>query len=402
MSLSLTFRLAVKALVSNKLRTVLTMLGIIIGVSAVIAMLSIANGARHMVEQRIQSMGTNAVFIWPGNKRGRNRGAEGSQGKLTVADWKALSRLPEVASAAPVTLTSGEMVNGSSSWNTRIFGTTPDYAHQKTWLLESGRFFNEREIQSGDNVVVLGWEVRKELFGSAEAVGSTIRIRNLPFKVVGVIAELGSAGFGSRDNTALIPYTTLMTKLDRQDSLSFLALTAHSQQEVKGLEKVATEFLNQRYNITDPEDGGFGAFNQAEASEKADESSKVFTMLLGGIASISLVVGGIGIMNIMLVSVTERTREIGIRMAVGARGRDILAQFLTEAVVLSLIGGGFGILLGYGLSTVIASFAGWPPIVSSESIALAFGTSAGIGIFFGFYPAFSASRLDPIQALRHE
>ena len=251
-------------------------------------------------------------------------------------------------------------------------------------------------------MVVLGAEVRKELFGSADAVGTRIRVKNLPFKVIGVLSELGSSGFGSRDNTALIPYTTLMTKLERRDSLNFLALTAHSQGEVKELETVVTGFLNQRYNVTDPENGGFGAFNQAEATEKADESSKIFTMLLGGIASISLVVGGIGIMNIMLVSVTERTREIGSRMAVGARGRDILAQFLTEAVVLSVAGGALGILVGYGLSRLIAGFAGWPPIVSLESIVLAFGTSAGIGIFFGFYPALAASRLDPIQALRHE
>lgn len=402
MSPLLTFRLAFKALFSNKLRTVLTMLGIIIGVSAVIAMLSIGSGARHMIEQRIQAMGTNAVFIWPGSRRGRNRGAEGSQSKLTVADWQAVSRLPEVATAAPVIMTGVEMVNGAASWNTRVIGSTPVYAYQRNWVLESGRLFNDREIQSGDNVVVLGAEVRKELFGSTDPVGTTIRVKNLPFKVVGVLSELGSSGFGSRDNTALIPYTTLMTKLERRDTLNFLALTAHTQGEVKNLETVATEFLNQRYNVSDPENGGFGAFNQAEATEKANESSKVFSMLLGGIASISLVVGGIGIMNIMLVSVTERTREIGIRMAVGARGRDILAQFLTEAIVLSIAGGGLGIVLGYGLSRLIASFAGWPPIVSLESIVLAFSTSAGIGVFFGFYPALAASRLDPIQALRHE
>lgn len=402
MSPVLILRVAFRALVSNKLRTLLTMLGIIIGVGAVIAMLSIGSGARYMIEKRIEMMGTNAVFVWPGHRRGRNRGAEGNEAKLTIDDWKAVSRLPEVAASAPIVVAGGELVNGSASWNTRVYGTTPTYAHQKNWQLAGGRFFNDREIQSGDNVVVLGYEVRKELFGSADPVGARIRLKNLPFRVVGHLTELGSAGYGSRDNTVLIPYTTLMKKVQRRDSINYMSLTARSREEVKALETVATDFLNQRYNIEDPKNGGFGAFNQAEATEKADESTKILSMLLGGIASISLVVGGIGIMNIMLVSVTERTREIGIRMAVGARGWDILSQFLAESVVLSVLGGGLGVLLGVGISRIIASYAGWPPIVTMSSVMLAFGTSASIGVFFGFYPAFSASRMDPIEALRHE
>jgi putative ABC transport system permease protein len=398
----LTFRIAFRALSSNKLRTTLTMLGIIIGVAAVIAMLSIGSGARYLVEQKIQSLGTNAVFIWPGHKRGRNRGAEGNENKLTVADWKAVDRLPEVASSSPMVFGAGELIYGSASWSCSIHGCTPVYLYQKNWAVESGRVFNEREIRSAENVVLLGSEVRRELFGASDPVGLTIRIKNLPFKVIGVLTELGSAGYGSRDNSVVIPYTTLMTKLDRRDTLSYLSLSAHSRSEVKKLEKVVVDFLNERYHVQDTENGGFGAFNQAEASDAADKSTKIFSMLLGGIASISLVVGGIGIMNIMLVSVNERTREIGIRMAVGARGIDILAQFLVEAVALSLLGGAFGVLLGFGLAHMIAGFAGWPPIVTLESVILSFGTSAVIGIFFGFYPAFSASRLDPIQALRHE
>ena len=402
MSLLLTFRIAFKALYANKLRSVLTMLGIIIGVAAVIAMLSIGNGARYLIEQKIQSLGTNAVYVWPGHKRGRNRGAEGSEAKLTVDDWLAVDRLPEVAKSTPMIFGYGDLVVGNRNWSCTIYGLTPVYFEQKSWEVAEGRVFNKREIQSAANVVVLGEETRRELVGASDIVGQTIRLKNQPFKVIGVMSELGSSGYGSRDNAAFVPFTTLMKKLDRRDTLSYLSLSAHSRSEVKNLEKITVDYLNDRYNIEDPEDGGFGAFNQAEASEKADESTKIFSMLLGGIASISLVVGGIGIMNIMLVSVTERTREIGIRMAVGARGLDILTQFLVEAVVISLLGGALGVLLGYGLCNVIASFAGWPPIMSPESVILAFGTSAFIGIFFGFYPALSASKLDPIEALRHE
>lgn len=378
------------------------MLGIIIGVAAVIAMLSIGSGARYLVEQKIQSLGTNAVFVWPGHRRGRSRGAEGSEAKLTVKDWKAVDRLPEVAASTPMIFSYGEVVNGPANWTCSIYGTTPVYLYQKNWDVESGRVFNDREIQSADNVALLGQEVKQELFGASDPVGQTIRIKNQPFRVVGYLTERGSAGYGSRDNSILIPYTTLMKKLDRRDTISYISLSARSRDEVKDLERVAVDFLNQRYNIEDPDNGGFGAFNQAEASEKADESTKIFSMLLGGIASISLIVGGIGIMNIMLVSVTERTREIGIRMSVGARGRDILAQFLVESIVLSVLGGALGILFGVMLCRLIAGFAGWPPIVSPESVILSFGTSAAIGIFFGFYPAFTASRLDPIEALRHE
>ena len=402
MNLLLTFRIAFKALYANKLRSVLTMLGIIIGVAAVIAMLSIGNGARYLIEQKIQSLGTNAVYVWPGHKRGRNRGAEGSEAKLTVDDWLAVDRLPEVAKSTPMIFGYGDLVVGNRNWSCTIYGLTPVYFEQKSWEVAEGRVFNKREIQSAANVVVLGEETRRELVGASDIVGQTIRLKNQPFKVIGVMSELGSSGYGSRDNAAFVPFTTLMKKLDRRDTLSYLSLSAHSRSEVKNLEKITVDYLNDRYNIEDPEDGGFGAFNQAEASEKADESTKIFSMLLGGIASISLVVGGIGIMNIMLVSVTERTREIGIRMAVGARGLDILTQFLVEAVVISLLGGALGVLLGYGLCNVIASFAGWPPIMSPESVILAFGTSAFIGIFFGFYPALSASKLDPIEALRHE
>lgn len=373
------------------------MLGIIIGVAAVIAMLSIGSGARFLMEQRIQTLGTNAVYVWPGWKKSTSRGGEERSMKLTVEDWKAVERLPEVASAAPMVFSYGDLIYGTNNWSCMCYGTTATYAEQRSLELKSGRMFNSREVQSGENVIVLGSNPNRELFGAADAVGTTIRFKNLPFKVIGVLPESGS-----RDDMVLIPYTTLMKKVDRGDSLGYLSLSARSREEVKELERKVIAFLNLRANIEDPDNGGFEAFNQAEVSEKADESTRIFSMLLGGIASISLLVGGIGIMNIMLVSVTERTREIGIRMSVGARGRDILAQFLVEAIALSVLGGLLGVLFGFGISSVIARFAGWPTIVSTGSIVLSFGTSVVIGVFFGFYPAYSASKLDPIQALRHE
>lgn len=378
------------------------MLGIIIGVASVIAMLSIGSGAKTLIDKRIEGLGTNCVFVWPGRKKGRNRGAEGTEAKLVVEDWRSLDDLPEVMESAPIVMHYGQMVYGSANWQTSVYGTTPEYLTVRNWPLSEGRMFNTNEIASANTVCVLGVKVRDELFGSANPIGETIRIGNLPFRVIGLLSEKGSSSYGSRDDVVMVPYTTVMRKLDNTQQLSYMALSAHSKDDVQALEKVAVEFLNQRYNIEDPENGGFGAFNQAEATEMADKSTKIFSLLLGGIASISLLVGGIGIMNIMLVSVTERTREIGIRMAVGARGRDILAQFLVEAVILSLLGGALGVLAGAGLAYVIASYAGWPPTISESSVLIAFGTSASIGVFFGFYPAISASRLDPIEALRYE
>ncbi len=398
----LTLRIALRALARNKLRTTLTMLGIIIGVGAVIAMLSIGNGAKLSVEERLSNLGTNAVHIWPGFRRGRSRGASGSGLKLTVQDWQAVDALPEVLFSCPIVSSSASMVYGSANWTSSVVGTTPAYLDLRAWALEDGRMFTESEINAATNVCVLGAEVRRELFGSADPVGETIRIKNLPFRVIGLLVEKGSSGFGSRDNMVLAPYTTVMRKVSGQDSLSYLSVQAHGPDKVDALETVVVDFLNQRYRVTDPANGGFGAFNVAELSATLGESTRIFTMLLGGIASVSLLVGGIGVMNIMLVSVTERIREIGIRMAVGARGRDILGQFLMESVVLTLCGGLLGVGLGLGVSHLIAKMAGWPSVVSQQSIILAFGTSVGIGVFFGFYPAFRASKLDPIEALRRE
>lgn len=391
-----------RALVRNKLRTALTMLGLIIGVAAVIAMLSIGNGAKLSMEQRLSSMGTNSVHVFPGFRRGSQRGAEGTGIKITVADWKAVSRLPEVANSAPMGEGRGAVIAGNTNWSTSVVGTSPSYLAVRNSTLDSGRMFSESEVSSAANVMVIGTEVKRQLFGAADPVGESVRLKNLPFKIIGVLQEKGTGGFGSQDNQILIPYTTYISKWAGEDRIGSISLQAHTSSEVQALEDLVIDFLNDRYNVADPENGGFRAFNQEQISQMLGESTRIFTLLLGGIASISLLVGGIGVMNIMLVSVTERVREIGIRMAIGARGRDILAQFLMESVVLSLSGGILGVFLGTGVSRVIASVAGWPSVVSQESVMLAFCTSVGIGIFFGFYPAVSASRLDPIEALRHE
>ncbi len=402
MTLGMIFRIAWRALLRNKLRSLLTMLGIIIGVAAVIAMLSIGNGAQAAITESINKMGTNTVEIAPGSRRGPERGDEKSQRVLVEADWHTVSHLPGIQAGSPVTQTMSTLVYGRANWNTRVVGVGEEYPEVTSWPLESGRIFNSMEIRGSQNVAVLGQEVRKELFGGADPIGETIRIKNFPFKVIGLLSEKGSSGgWMSEDNRVLVPYTTANDKIIGRDRLNNIILKAASAGEVDDLGIMATALLNSKYNIED-NSGGFKAETSAQANETAAASVKMFSYLLGGVASVSLLVGGIGIMNIMLVSVTERIREIGIRMAIGARGRDILAQFLVESIVLSLLGGALGIVLGVSISAKVAGLAGWPTIVSNSSIILAFGTSAFIGVFFGFYPALSASRLDPIEALRSE
>lgn len=400
MSPILVLRIALKALARNKLRSALTMLGIIIGVGAVVAMLSIGAGAQAAVEKNLTSLGVNTVEVYPGyRRRGRRRGAAGAEQKFVVKDWKALKRLPEVKESYPMVGEGTQIVYGSANWNCSVKGTTPSYFKIVNWTTSKGRLFNESETSGGALVCVLGKKVARELFGGSYPVGETIRIKGFPFKVVGVLKEKGGSAWNNRDDVVLMPLLSMISRVKGKDRLSNIVVQAHSPEEVEDLERKAVDFLNTRYNIEDKK-LGFQSYNQAQASSVVGDSTKIFSMLLGGVASVSLLVGGIGIMNIMLVSVTERVREIGIRMAVGARGRDILAQFLYEAVLISLAGGALGIVLGGGVAHWVAGLAGWPTIISQNAVALAFGTSAFIGIFFGFYPAFRASRLDPIQALR--
>lgn len=400
MSPLLTLRIALRALARNKLRTALTMLGIIIGVAAVVAMLSIGAGAQEAVKANLSALGVNTIEVSPGFRRGRHRGVSGNEKKLSLNDWKALNRLSEVKASFPMISTSSQLVYGSSNWSSSIRGTTNEFFEIQDWAVTKGRNFSDSEINGGALVAVLGLKVARELFGGADPVGETIRIKGSPFRIIGVLAEKGGGGWSNRDDIVVVPYLTVMTRIAGSDRLNSVTLQAFTPEGAVELEKSSVELLNQRHKVENPEDGGFNAYNRAEAQSVVGDSTRIFSMLLGGVASVSLLVGGIGIMNIMLVSVTERVREIGIRMAVGARGKDILTQFLSEAVLISLAGGAVGIALGAALAYWVAKLAEWPFIVSQGAVLFAFTTSAGIGIFFGFYPAYRASKLDPIEALR--
>ena len=404
MTWELTFRIALRALLRNKLRTCLTMLGIIIGVASVISMLSIANGAHANIQKSIEAMGINCVHVFGGSRRKAGvRGGRGTGLQMKAEDWKAVEKLPTVAQACPIVSGPAQLVYGSANWGTNYTGSTPAFLTVRNWPVARGRFFTEAEVRSGALVVVLGQEVAEKLFGASDPLEKVIRVGNFPMRVLGIMEEKGETGWGqNRDDAIFLPYTTAQRKLRGNLFINSISASARRSDQVAALEEQVVNLLKERYNVRPDEEDAFYAYNQAEITKQANESTQVFTVLLGSIASVSLLVGGIGIMNIMLVSVTERVREIGIRMALGARGGDILSQFLVESVVLSLLGGALGVLLGTFVSRTVASVAGWPVLISTSSIALAFGFSAVVGVFFGFYPALQASRLDPIQALRHE
>lgn len=404
MSLFATVRIALKALNSSKMRTILTMLGIIIGVASVITMLSIGQGVSASVSDSINSLGTNALIIMPGQMQvgGVRQGAMDSQ-TLTVEDFKAISReCPSIEYSSPVVRKMAQMVYGNQNWSTSTYGVNEEYEKIRNWPASSGGFFTSQDIKSGAKVCLLGKTVVDNLFGSQDPIGEMVRIKNVPFRVVGVLSAKGSGMSGDQDDCALIPYTTAMKRISRVTYLNTIICSVVSKEKTQqGINEI-TELLRQRHNLLNNEESNFTIRSQADIAEVAAKTTGVLTLFLSAIAGVSLLVGGIGIMNIMLVSVTERIREIGIRLALGARGIDILMQFLTESIVLSLMGGITGIILGIILSRAIAYFAKWNTLVTLESILLAFLFSAGVGVFFGFYPAFSASKLDPIEALRHE
>jgi putative ABC transport system permease protein len=403
-------RIALVALRVNMLRSMLTMLGIIIGVGAVIAMIAVGAGAQARVAEQIQSLGSNLIIVLPGSlTSGGIRMGHGSRSTVTEDDAAAIQReLPAIQVAAPSTRGTAQVVYGNLNWSTVIQGVTPEFLEARDWPLVAGRAIVPEEVDGAAKVALLGQTTALNLFGDGDPLGQIVRIRNVPFTVVGVLDRKGQSTWGQdQDDVILIPISTAKTRVLGANQANPRAVGAISVKVRPGEDLVLAEdeiraLLRQRHKLQPHQDDDFFLRNLAEVLQTQEESSRVMTYLLGAIASISLLVGGIGIMNIMLVSVTERTREIGLRMAVGARGRDILSQFLVEAVTLSLIGGAIGIALGLGASRAISYYFEWRTVVAPEAIALAFGFAATVGVFFGFYPARKAARLDPIDALRYE
>ncbi|HUV05393.1 MAG TPA: ABC transporter permease [Armatimonadota bacterium] len=395
---------ALEGLAANKMRAALTMLGVVIGVSAVITMLALAGGARERMMAHIQQMGTNVLIIRPGEAQRRAvAGGLGSIQSLTLQDSEAVAdNCPSVAKTAPEVMMSAQVKYGNQNTNTSILGTTPDFLSVRNYRVQKGVFFTNRDVKSLRKVAVIGPTVAKNLFGERPPVGKAISIKGTRFSVIGLMAEKGAGGFGDPDDQIIVPVTTAMRRLFGMQYVRTISAQARSMELMDGASMEITTLLRKRHRIAAGAEDDFVIRNQAEIIEMASEASGTFALLLGGIASVSLLVGGIGIMNIMLVSVTERTREIGIRMAVGARRRDIQNQFLVEAMVLSMVGGVVGILVGMLGSFAITSFSELNAVVSLSSIALSFGFAAFVGIFFGFYPARKASRLNPIDALRYE
>ncbi len=403
---SATSRIAFRALRTHKLRSLLTMLGIIIGVGAVIAMLAIGQGASKSVQSQINALGSNALTLFPsfGTSGGVRLGAGTAVRQFTLDDVTAIANgCPDVLAVAPVAERGAQVVHENQNWATDVTGTTPGYIVVRNWALSEGRYFTDEEAIGGTKVAVLGQTVVDNLFADQDPLGSTIRVRNMPFTVIGVLARRGQS-FGGRDQDDEIDVpliAAMRAMVGRTPNIRIMA-SAVSDKRLDAAQTEITQLMTQRHQIPTGQDPDFQVRNMADLASAAQASSKVFTLLLASIASVSLLVGGIGIMNIMLVSVTERTREIGIRMAVGAKGSDVLMQFLVEAVVISLLGGVIGILFGMGASKLVGIIAKWPISFMPSSIILAFFFSAVVGIFFGFYPARRASRLEPIDALRYE
>ena len=406
MRLFMILRVALKALNRNKMRTTLTMLGMIIGVAAVIAMVALGKGAQSSIEAQIKSAGTNIINVMSGNFMSMGvRQGSGASNTLTVEDAAAIrQQVPGAQYVAPSVSTRNQIIAGNQNWQTRIQGTDVEFPMIRSWPMKYGSFFSSQDVTSASKVVVLGSVVANNLFGEdVDPTGQIVRIKNQPFKVIGVVASKGSGtGFEDQDDTAMVPYTTAQKKLMGIQHIQGITVSAVSANEVAATAEAITEVLRTRHKIMPGDTDDFMVRTLEEMAVMRTETTRTMTALLAGIAGVSLLVGGIGIMNIMLVSVTERTREIGLRMAIGARGSDVLMQFLVEAVVLSLFGGGIGIAFGFAISWGVTEFLTWPTTISSDAVALAFGFSAMIGIFFGFYPATKAAKLDPIEALRFE
>jgi len=401
-------RIALRALMVNKMRSALTMLGIIIGVSAVIAMVAVGSGAKARIAEQIASMGSNLLIVLSGSSTsGGLRFGTGTVPTLTVDDAKAiLTEIPAVKYVAPSLGGVAQVVFGNQNWSTIVNGTTPEVLEIRDWRLSSGRSFTQQDVDGATKVCLLGQTIVDNLFGGIDPIGQVVRIKKVPFTVLGVLAPKGQSTWGQdQDDTIFVPLTTAQKRLFGMQfpgMVRLIAVQAREPELMKDVENQINDLLRQRHRIQPKQDNDFSVRNLTEIMATAEQSADVMSYLLGAIASISLIVGGIGIMNIMLVSVTERTREIGIRIAVGAKGRDILLQFLIESLVLSLIGGTVGIGIGVAGTLVLSSFTQWPTLFSVEAILLAFLFSGSVGVFFGFYPARKASMLNPIEALHYE
>jgi len=403
-----TLKIALRALRTNKMRSFLTMLGIIIGIAAVIAMMAVGSGASYVISQQIASIGSNIILVIPGSTTsgGLRMGSGGSQ-TLTSDDVRAIMvECPSVARASGTTRTTSQVVYGNMNWSTLIMGATPELFDIREWPVVIGRSIGQQDVDGAAKVCLLGQTVADNLFSGDDPIGKMVRIKKIPFTVVGVLERKGQSPQGTdQDDTVFVPLRTAQIKLSRSshpNSVGAVIVQAQSEALLDKAEEEINSLLKQRHRITNGKEADFSTRNLSEILAVAEQSSKAMSLLLGAVASISLIVGGIGIMNIMLVSVTERTREIGIRMAIGARKKDILWQFMTEAVLLTMLGGIIGIILGAAGATVVSRILSWPTLISIQSITVAFFFSGAVGIFFGFYPARKAAGLNPIDALRYE
>ena len=403
-------RIALRALAVNKLRSALTMLGIVIGVGAVSVMIAVGAGAQKRVEEQVRALGSNLLLVMPGSTTaGGVRMGFGSASTLTEDDVTSINREIPEALAAPALRGSAQVVYGNANWSTQMFGTTPDYLEVRQWPLAAGRTFEPAEMAGAAKVCLIGATVARQLFGDADPIDQSIRIKRVPFTVIGVLDVKGQSLMGTdQDDLILMPIKTARSRVlgtasaARNRTVGTIWVKVADGLDTRVVEDQVRSLLRQRHRVQPGADDDFSLRNLAEVMAVQEASSRVLALLLAAVASVSLLVGGIGIMNIMLVSVTERTREIGLRMAVGARTRDILGQFLVEAVTLSLIGGLAGVGLGIGASFMIAELAGWRIVLSPEAVGLAVAFAFAIGVFFGFYPARKAARLNPVEALRFE
>ena len=397
--------IATKSILKNKMRTLLTMLGVIIGVGAVIVMVAVGQGAKSQIQQRIENLGTNLIVVTPGASQagGVSQGA-GTSNRLTIDDYEALKRQSVfLGGVSPVIVAPAQLVAGQGNWRTAVNGVSSDYFAIRDWQVASGRAFDETDVRSMRKVALIGATIAKNLFANQDPVGQQLRVRDVPLDIIGVLAEKGQTAEGrDQDDVVLVPYTTVQTRLSGRQFIPQIIASTASKTDIPAAQQEMRGILRDVHKLASYDAEDFTVRNQTDLAQAAEATTAVMSILLASIASISLIVGGIGIMNIMLVSVTERTREIGIRLAVGARGGDVMRQFLVESIVMSSIGGAIGIILGFAGAAILRYFTGWGTTIAPFMVFIAIGFSAAVGIFFGFYPARKAAMLDPIQALRYE